>query len=709
MKYVYHSLVNNFFILAFSLTLLLLSINHYIVIIPYFLFNFYVYKKDKRIFYANLVISVLTLVGYIVIKLYQDWLINHYTGIIRGKIIEIKDTPYYTRLTLRFKIFNVRVDDYEKNVYKLGMIVEARGNAKNIEGSHLPNGFSYKNYFFHSLYLLEIKASEIRVERQGISVYFLHDLVDKYLKFFFKNDSLIILEGFILGNTSNFSQNFSNSLRINGIVHLFAVSGLHVSIIIGILDKILGKNRHKTSIINTILGVYLVMTRFMISIRRAVITYFLKNYLNYKEINLSSLDITSIVYILFVVMNPYVMYNLGFILSFFATFVILLLNESIKGLKQWQSLLVITCVINLLTLPILINSNNKFNLLTPFINLVMVFLVETLILPFSFFVFIFPVFNQVFSYIVSAFIYLSELISKLSLKIGVVVVIGSMSFLLILLFYLLIFVFLRTFYQNKKMNRIIICLFIFLCGFLLINGSINITPTLTFFDLSVGEATLIETGTEKVLIDTGIGRNNELTLTLESMGVKKIDYMFLTHNHSDHNGEAESIMENITVKNIVISPFDDSKFKNYKNSCVLKGGETLKTRHIDFICLNPYIKSNNVNNNSLVLYFKIRNTSFLFTGDSEKEVEERINDIDVDVLKVGHHGSITSTTTEFLNKIRPKYAIIQSGRSNSFEFPSKIVIDRLKNRNIKTFVTKDNYTIEIKVYKHKIKVIPMNY
>ena len=132
-------------------------------------------------------------------------------------------------------------------------------------------------------------------------------------------------------------------------------------------------------------------------------------------------------------------------------------------------------------------------------------------------------------------------------------------------------------------------------------------------------------------------------------------------------------------------------------------GDVIKTKYLEFRVLNPETYNSNENNNSLVLYTKIKNKTFLFLGDIEAECEAKlpINE-KIDVVKVAHHGSNTSTSIHLLNKIRPQYAIIMNGRKEVYSFPSDEVIKRLLDKNVKTYTTKRSYTIILKLKNDKL-------
>ena len=704
LSYLKYSILNNIFIITISLILLLLSINIHYIFIVYILFQIYIYKQEKIVFITSIIISIIVLIIYIVIKFNQNILINNYPNFIEGKVINIEKKEYYQKITIKYKIYKIIINDYNFIKLKIGDIINVTGNNLQIDTNHIPNGFNYKNYFYNNLYLYQIKAENIKIIKHQFSIYIINDYLKKYFDYFFEGQALTIIKGFILGDTSGFSDNLNNDLKTNGIIHLFAISGSHIVLIVSILDKLLNKIKYKNKIINVFLIFYLIITKFSISITRAVLTFILNQFLKYKQIKISSIDTSSIIFIILIILNPFIMYNIGFVLSFISTFIILLANNYLKKMNNIKSILFITLLINLFTFPIIINMNNEFNILSPIINIIMILIVEGIIMPISFLVAVFPIFNIGYTYIISGFIKLNEIISDISYKSGLVIIVGTISYFVIIVYYFLIFSLIIIKYKKNSLKNIIKILILMLASsitLILTNITYTNTPIITFLDLYNGESTLIQYKNEIILIDTGEGINNEVTSFLKSKDINKIDYLILTHNHSDHNGEAKNIINTFKVTNIVISSYDNSEFAYYNNIVKINKDMILKTKYLEFLCLSPSSKNNNENNNSLVLYTKIKNISFLFTGDIEKEIEDNIINIKVDVLKIAHHGSNTSSSIAFLKKVNPSYAIIMSGRSNIFEFPSDETLNNLKKLNIKTYCTKDNYSIVLKIKENK--------
>lgn len=643
---------------------------------------------------------------FIIIKISQTFYINNYDNTIIGQVIKLEQKEYYQKITIKYKVFKIIIKDYNNYHLRLGDIIKITGVKQEIESNHIPYAFNYKQYFYNNLYLYEIKSDNIIILNHKISIYVFNEIINNYLINNFDNETLIILKGFILGDTSDFNESLNSSLKVNGIIHLFAISGSHIVLIISFFERIFKKIKFKNKVINIILFIYLLITKFSVSITRAVITYYCNQIFKMLKIKLTSLDISCFVFIVLIIINPFYMYNLGFVLSFASTFLIILMSTYLKDKGNIKSILIITIVINIFALPFTINLNNEFNILSPIINILMILIVEGIIIPLSFIVAVFPVLKIGYTYIILGFINLNQVITSISYKLGFVICIGVINEFYIFIYYLLILL-LIIFVKKKIYFNFFITFLVCLLSIIIFNLKVIPNNQITFLDLYNGDATLIEYNHEKILIDTGEGINNEVSSFLKAKGIRKIDYLILTHNHSDHNGEASNIIEYFNVKNVVVNIYDNSVYSDYNNVIKLRKGDILKTKNIEFLCLSPNENSNNENNNSLVLYFEINNIFYLFTGDIEEEIEKQLPTIKVDVLKVSHHGSNTSTSISFLNKIKPQYSIIMSGRSNKYKFPSQIIIDRLNSINSKIYCTKDCYTIILEIKNKKLNFLTL--
>lgn len=229
-----------------------------------------------------------------------------------------------------------------------------------------------------------------------------------------------------------------------------------------------------------------------------------------------------------------------------------------------------------------------------------------------------------------------------------------------------------------------------------------------FLDVGQGDATLIQCGDECMLIDAG--ENNQGTRIqayLQKMGVEKLEYLVLTHTDSDHIGGADVIISKFDVETVFLSDFKKNNstyddlmlaLKHKKIAHVLPelgSNYTLGDASITFIAPNDSYDT--PNDSSIALVVEHGENSFLFTGDCEEKAENDIleagYDVDCDVFKLGHHGSSTSNSEEFLNAITPKYAVISCEEGNSYGHPHAEPLNRLRSMGVLLFRTDEQGTV----------------
>lgn len=231
-----------------------------------------------------------------------------------------------------------------------------------------------------------------------------------------------------------------------------------------------------------------------------------------------------------------------------------------------------------------------------------------------------------------------------------------------------------------------------------------------YIDVGQGDSALVQTNNKNLLIDAGTPDSSESLINyLKNLGIKNIDFVVATHPHADHIGGMQSILKEFNVS-YFCAPKVTENTDIFKNMI-----KALKENNISINILSYshpidlgentkveiYSPSNNeydnINNYSSLLKISYGKTSFLFTGDAEAEIEMEVlklnKDLKSDVLKVGHHGSITSTTDSFLKEVSPKIAIISSGLDNSYGHPSSQILKKLSDNKSEIFRTDEDGTI----------------
>ena len=228
----------------------------------------------------------------------------------------------------------------------------------------------------------------------------------------------------------------------------------------------------------------------------------------------------------------------------------------------------------------------------------------------------------------------------------------------------------------------------------------------SYLDVGQADSIIIQVDSENMLIDAGNNNDGKgIVKYLKDNNINNFKYVFGTHAHEDHIGGMDDIIKNFSIEHFympdvitttktfedVLDALEDKQIRfetpNINDEFDL-GSASIKVIYVDN-------DSSNLNNTSIVLKITYNNVSFLFMGDLEKDIESSLleSDIDSDVLKLGHHGSSTSTSEKFLSAVSPEYAIISVGKNNSYKHPKQVVLDRLNKHNIKYFRTDEDGTI----------------
>ncbi|MCK9216966.1 MAG: MBL fold metallo-hydrolase [Firmicutes bacterium] len=222
-----------------------------------------------------------------------------------------------------------------------------------------------------------------------------------------------------------------------------------------------------------------------------------------------------------------------------------------------------------------------------------------------------------------------------------------------------------------------------------------------FIDVGQGDAILITQGNHNMLIDAGDNKYEKAVVDyLKKQGVKKLDYVIGTHPHADHIGGLDAVIDAFEIGKIIMPKVEHTtktfldvltSVKNKRLKVTTPNvGDKYKLGEAEFIIAAPNSKNYlELNNYSIVTRMEYGKISFLFTGDaevlSEMEILNNKINIEADVLKMGHHGSDTSSSDEFLDTVKPKYAVIQVGEGNKYGHPAAKILNKLEKRNIKIY------------------------
>lgn len=600
-----------------------------------------------------------------------------------------------------------RITFYKQINVNLGDKVLISGKFNTPKSNTVFNTFNYRKYLLSKKIILVSNEASITIKHKNRNPFYsfktsIKNHIEKY-------KSKAYLKAFIMGDTSLIEENIMSNYKKLGINHLFAISGMHVSVFVFLINKLLKKYKAKDIIIILFLLLFLFITDYSESLLRCS-TFFIISYLNkVLKLNIKNIYLILISAFFLLLINPYLIYSIGFLFSVIITFFILASSNLLKDKPYFKKLFIMSLICFLASVPILSFYFYKINLLTIVFNMIFIPLVSYLIFPLGLITFFLYPLDNIYMFFINLLEGLSSFFQNINF---LSFVIAKPNILVILIYYIILFL------SIKRNRKLLIIYFIVL----LININIKYfirDASVTFLDVGQGDSSVIILPFGKtILIDTGglylsrynISKNKTVPY-LNSLGISKIDLLILTHGDYDHIGDTINLLNEIKVDEVLFNndSFNDTeneiiKVLDKKNVRYSKNSEYFrKIKDLYFLNTKMY---DNENDNSTVVYFTYKNFSFLFTGDASKEREEDImenyNIKDIFFLKVGHHGSKTSTGSSFIKKINPKYSIISVGENNRYGHPNKNTLKNLKDTTI--FRTDLNGSIKIKLKKNKYEI-----
>ena len=612
---------------------------------------------------------------------------------------------------------NILINYYDKFNCKLGQKIKAKGEMKKPNKNTNFNLFNYQNYLLSEKIYHTFTASNIQIIDSNQNIFY--KIKEKLYKHTEKYKTQNYLQALVLGDDNNLNEDIKNSYQTNGISHLLAISGAQITLftclLLFIFNKIFSKN---TSYILTIIFLifYLFITNFQASILRATIFFIILTINKQFELKIDTITLLAITCGILLIYNPYYIYNLGFILSFTISFFLIIFSKLINTYKNFFSKnLVISLIAFLASTPILINNFFEINLLSPLINLYFIPLMSYIIYPIALLTFIFKPLDNILFFLIQIMENASLFFSKINF---LNLTMHHVNTSIFILYYLLIIFIL---YKWSKGKNYLLLFFIILIFHHNINY-LNPYSEITMIDVGQGDSILIKLKNNKgnILIDTGgelidgkpkYDIANNITIPyLKSEGIDHLDYLILTHGDYDHAGMAINLIKNFKINNLVLNKGNNSLenkiIKSFNKNIINISSGTIKINNINLIFLND-LNAHNENDDSLIIYTNIENKNILLMGDASKESEKYLlntyNLPKMDILKVGHHGSDTSSSKKFIQTVSPNISLISAGKNNIYGHPHQITLKNLKNSKI--FTTKNDGAIKINLTKGTIKTV----
>lgn len=640
-----------------------------------------------------------------------------------------------------------------------GDIIFVKGSFEKGEVSRNYKGFSYRNYLkqnkIYGIVYVEEIDKKFHVKDYNYFLFKIKNCFERKIDSLYEKDYSAFLKSLLIGNKSELSEDIMQDFKSANISHILAISGLHVSfILLGInfvLEKIIISKKIRNIFLLCFLILFLNLTGNSISCMRTCIMNFFIILCSvfYKKNNFYMSFILSLFFI--IIINLYNIFSVGLWLSYAGTIGIVVTYDfwyRVIFRKKCHKSIALSLSAQIFIFPIVIYVFNCFSLtffisnfiITIFIGYILAIGYISIFISFIFF----PI-SKFLSYLEKTMIYIilktANIVGRIPLSRIFVI---TPSFYLIMLYYVILFGFIIYFRIHKvHMLKIFLCKrldYLKLLKSKIYNNKllkkaviISIILSLTsqvykidfnlkihFVDVGQGDCTFITTPFGKrILIDGGEGNSDKYDYGekvvfpyLLDRGIKRVDYVIVSHADSDHIGGLIYILENMKVENILIGlqPKTSTQLeklielanKKRINIMTLSKGDIKKIDKIINLEVlwpdkNNLIYENALNNNSLVFKLKYNNFSILFTGDIEEIAEKEIvlSELKSTIIKIAHHGSKTSSTEEFISNVNPKIALIGVGKKNSFGHPNNEIIERLEKSNIKIYRTDINGEISI--------------
>ncbi|WP_101519253.1 ComEC/Rec2 family competence protein [Spiroplasma melliferum] len=575
---------------------------------------------------------------------------------------------YFLKTTINFNLHDqICLQGYYSNIK----------SASNVYELNMQSFLNANNIFY------QFNITKVIAVKPGNTV------LAKITKFFNSYDDLTkdTLALFLFGQKAKTTLVLYDYFIQLGVIHLLIVSGYHLNILFYILSKIFKRIMRRKGyyyIIYLFLFFYLYLLNFSFASVKAIIllslSLFNAHFWNYKLTAKSKWNLSILLILLFF---PYSFLGSGFWYSFTITWLFLNLNSKTKHYYFWQKLLYYNLMAFIFLLGWMLYFSYQLNFSSILFNLLLLPILSLIYL-FSLIIVFIPPCYFIYQYFYLFLINYMVILNKINLIWNV----GYVPVWYLLLYYILLWGIMNKSEFVNKIFRIFCILSIICYGLQPYFTSIHYSMTM----LNVGNGQTIvfhdKRAWKTVLYDVGVGygRSKQLVSNyLKWAGINWINAIFISHHHDDHNNNLPIVKKYFNVKQVIQN---NTKFRTFQF-----GG-------LKFTVLHKTINDEDENNNSLVLLVKINQYQILLTGDISKKIEINLLKeqlYPITLLQVPHHGSETSSSLVFLQKIMPKVCFISGEKTKRQNYPAPIVIENLKTIRCQIYFTNGKQNLQFNI------------
>lgn len=639
--------------------------------------------------------------------------------------------------------YTVTVSQINEQLVKVCIIVETgqqivpgsqvfgSGIVKAFSKSTNPGGFDEENYQYGRGNLLFLEKGSF-TERKGMVVsvrkllYDIRQSLKQVYDTLFSEVNASLAKAMVLGIRSELDSDIKQLYQRNGIAHLIAISGLHIAMLGGTIYHFLRKRMGSYPVAAAFGMVFILLYGIMAGLSgatlRAVVMLAMSMGADVSGRRYDIITSISVALLLMLLCNPYQVSQAGFLLSFGAVIGIAVVNpiwnlvfgETSSCLEGFR----ISVSVQMVLLPILLYYFYEIPVYGIFLNVIVVPLMSILLALLLFcgiMGIFFPQCTILPVKMADGIFFLYEKLCGLSEQLPFhTICTGRPDVMWIICYYGILAVFVLSVYKEKRKVQILsIVSLLLLLLFLYVPGNLKIC----MFDVGQGDGIYIRTPNHRhILIDGGSSSKQKVGTYVLKNGIKYyggavLDYVFVTHSDSDHYSGIEELLEEKTVSihNFVLpavtnpdEAYRELEQKATEQGCriyYMKKGDVLKAGNVIFYCLNPEQKTyEDKNQGSIVLKMTYKSFDMLFTGDMDETTEKEMPGElmkGIEVLKVAHHGSTTSSSEMFLKNAAFHTALVSVGEKNRYGHPAKEVIERLETYCQRVYLTKDSGAITI--------------